>query len=133
MNDLAVESVPLLLAGETVDAIWLDHTVQLRFSNGALVVLARPFSLRSASEAITIAPDGDKSNLVPALRLHTLEVIEAQVTGSTLTMTFSDESRLIAGPHPDFESWHYAGPETPPTMIIIMPGGNPAIWLHHTA
>ncbi len=127
-----LEDVPLLLVGETVDAVWVDHALRLLFSNGARVVLECPFSLgRSPDTATMIDPEGDKSGLVPALRLHTLEVTAAHATGSTLTMAFSDGSRLTAGPHPEFESWHYSGPETPPTMIVMMPGGGPAIWLHH--
>lgn len=132
MNELAVEDVPLLLVGETVDAVWVDYALRLLFSNGARVILECPFSIgRTPDTAATIDPEGDKSGLVPALRLHTLEVTAAHATGSTLTMTFSDGSQLVAGPHPEFESWHYSGPETPPTMIIMMPGGGPAIWLHH--
>ncbi|MCL9665437.1 DUF6188 family protein [Curtobacterium albidum] len=132
MNELAVEDVPLLLVGETVDAVWVDYALRLLFSNGATVILECPFSLgRSPDAATMIDPEGDKSGLVPALRLHTLEVTAAHATGSTLTMTFADGSRLTAGPHPEFESWHYIGPETSPTRIIIMPGGGPAIWLHH--
>ncbi|PZF59608.1 hypothetical protein DEJ23_00775 [Curtobacterium sp. MCSS17_008] len=132
MNELAVEDVPLLLVGETVDAVWVDYALRLLFSNGARVILECLFSLgRSPDTATTIDPEGDKSGLVPALRLHTLEVTAARVTGSTLTMTFSDGSRLVAGPHPEFESWHYFGPETPPTIIVMMPGGGAAIWLHH--
>lgn len=132
MNELTVEDVPLLLVGETVDAIWVDYALRLLFSNGATVILECPFSLgRSPDAATMIDPEGDKLALVPALRLHTLEVTAAHATGSTLTMTFSDGSRLIAEPHPEFESWHYFGPESPPTMIVMMPGGGPAIWLHH--
>ncbi len=132
MNELVVEDVPLLLVGETVDTIWVDHALRLLLSNGATVILECPFSLgRSPDAATMVDPEGDKSGLVPALRLHTLEVTAARATGSTLTMTFSDGSRLTAGPHPEFESWHYVGPETPPTMIVMMPGGGPAIWLHH--
>lgn len=132
VSQLAIEDVPLLLVGETVDAIWVDYLLRLLLSNGATVILECPFSLGRSPDATTmIDPEGDKSELVPALRLHTLEVTAAHATGSTLTMTFSDDSRLTAGPHPEFESWHYIGPETPPTRIIIMPGGGPAIWLHH--
>lgn len=128
---LAVEDVPLLLVGETVDAIWVDYSLRLLLSNGATVILECPFSLGVSPDTATmIDPEGDKAGLVPALRLHTLLVTEAHAAGSTLTMTFSDGSRLTAGPHPEFESWHYNGPETPPTRIIIMPGGGPAIWLH---
>lgn len=132
MSELAIEDVPLLLVGETIDAIWVDYSLRLLLSNGATVILECPFSLGGSPDTATmIDPEGDKSGLVPALRLHTLVVTEAHATGSTLSMTFSDGSRLTAGPHPEFESWHYIGPETPPTRIIIMPGGGPAIWLHH--
>lgn len=132
MSELAIQDVPLLLVGETVDAIWVDHALRLLFSNGARVILECPFTLgRSPDTATVIDPEGDKSGLVPALSLHTLEVTAAHATGSTLTVAFSDGSRLTAGPHPEFESWHYVGPETPPTRIIVVPGGGPAIWLHH--
>lgn len=128
---LAVEDVPLLLVGETVDAIWVDYSLRLLLSNGATVILECPFSLGVSPDTATmIDPEGDKAGLVPALRLHTLVVTAAHATGSTLMMTFSDGSRLTAGPHPELESWHYIGPETPPTRIIIMPGGGSAIWLH---
>ncbi|KTR42110.1 hypothetical protein NS263_02725 [Curtobacterium oceanosedimentum] len=124
MSELAIEDVPLLLVGGTVDAIWVDYSLRVLLSNGATIILECPFSLGVSPDTATmIDPEGDKAGLVPALRLHTLVVTEAHAAGSTLTMTFSDGSRLTAGPHPEFESWHYNGPETPPTRIIIMPGG----------
>lgn len=133
MVEIASEDVPLLLVGETLDAILIDHMITLRFSNGATVGLECAFSLGAKPEtATTIAPEGEKATLVPVLRLHTLQATKARVTGSVLTIGFSDGSRLTAGPDPNFESWHYTGPETPPTRIIIMPGGGPAIWLPNT-
>ncbi|QKS14242.1 hypothetical protein HUN58_16700 [Curtobacterium sp. Csp1] len=62
MNELVVEDVPLLLVGETVDTIWVDHALRLLLSNGATVILECPFSLgRSPDAATMIDPEGDKS------------------------------------------------------------------------
>lgn len=130
MAEVSVEDVPLRLVGETVDAIWVDHMIRLLFSSGATVGLECPFTFGASVDSCKVLdPDGDKAALAPVLRLHTVTATKACVSGSVLTIEFADGAYLSAGPDPAFESWHYTGPETPPNRIIIMPGGDPAIWL----
>jgi len=131
MAEVSVEEVPLRLVGESVDAIWIDHMIKLVFSSGATVGLECAFTFGATADRHTIIdPDGDKAEIAPLLRLHSATATKARATGSILTIDFADGSYLSAGPDPAFESWHYTGPETPPNRIIIMPGGEPAIWLH---
>ncbi|WP_288467097.1 DUF6188 family protein [uncultured Curtobacterium sp.] len=130
MAGLSVEDVPLRLVGESVDAIWVDHTVRLLFSRAATVGLECAFTFGATMGSRTVIdPDGDKAALAPLLRLHTVTVTGARAEGSTLTVESADGSSLSAGPAPAFESWHYTGPETPPNRII-MPGSDSAIWVH---
>lgn len=131
MTGLSVEDVPLRLVGESVDAIWVDHTVRLLFASAATVGLECAFTFGATMGSRTVIdPDGDKAALAPLLRLHTVTVTGARAEGSTLTVESADGSSLSAGAHPAFESWHYTGPETPPNRIIIMPGSDSAIWVH---
>ena len=130
MAEPNAEDVPLRLVGESVDAICVDHMVRLRFSSGATVGLECAFTFGATMDGRTVIdPDGDKAALAPLLRLHTVTATKAFVDGSVLTIKFADGAHLAAGPDPVFESWQYTGPETPPkNRIIIMPGGDPAIW-----
>lgn len=97
----------LSVVRETGNFIGIDHMVTLRFSNGASTAFESTFTVGEPSGAIfQVAPDGDKSSLVPALRLHTQTVIEARIDESSLELTFSSGVVLRADPDAQYESWH---------------------------
>ena len=115
----------LSVVRETVNFIGIDHMVTLRFSNGASTAFESTFTVGEPSGAISqVAPDGDKSSLVPALRLHNQTVIEARIDESSLELTFSSGVVLRADPDAQYESWHYTGPERPPVRVIALGGGD---------
>lgn len=130
MASVTAADVNLQLVGNQVAFIGVDFRITLRFSNNCVVSLESVFSITDTTGTETVVdPEGDKARFVPVLRLHNQTVESVRIDGSTLTMKFSDGSVLVAGPDDDYESWSYTGPESTPTRVIGMPGGELAIWL----
>ncbi|GAA4114188.1 DUF6188 family protein [Enteractinococcus coprophilus] len=120
----------LQLVGTHVAFIGVDFQITLRFSNNCVVRLESVFSISIITGIQTIIdPDGDKARFVPVLQLHGETVEAAHVDDSVLVLKFSNGSVLEAGPNQDYESWSYTGPESTPTRVIAMPGGELAVWL----
>src|SRR5699024_1930244 len=118
------------LVGAHVGFISVDFQITMRFSNNCVVRLESVFAISDASGIQTIIdPEGDKSRFVLVLQLHGETVEAAHIDGSVLILKFSNGSVLEAGPDEDYESWNYTGPESTPTRVIAMPGGELAVWL----
>lgn len=130
MDPVAVGDVSLQLVGNQVAFIGVDFQLTLRFSNDCVVRLESEFIISEADGSKTVVdPEGDKAPFVSVLRLHGQTVESARIETSSLILAFSNGSVLEAGPDDDYESWSYTGPESTPTRVIAMPGGELAIWL----
>ncbi|OAV62392.1 DUF6188 family protein [Enteractinococcus helveticum] len=126
-NTAADSQLPLV--GAHVAFIGVDLQITLRFSNNCVVRLESAFAISGAGDSQTIIdPGGDKARFVPVLKLHGELVEAAHINDNQLVLKFSNESVLVAGPDEDYESWSYTGPESTPTRVIAMPGGELAIW-----
>ncbi|GAA2843719.1 DUF6188 family protein [Leucobacter komagatae] len=128
--DGSLSKVNLRLVGGTVDIISTSYFVTLRFSTNATVQFESDFTIREpgCSEKV-ISMDGDRSELVPVLRLHNEVVDAAFIAEGTLHLSFSNGTTTEARPDPELESWSYSGPESPETRVIALAGGELAIWL----
>ena len=122
MSIATVADVELQLTGEMVEFIGIGADITLRFSNDCVVRLGSDFSMTNAhGQTTVIDPEGDKALFV--------SVETARIDGSFHIIEFICGAVLEAGPDEDYESWSYTGPEQPPTRVIVMPGGELAIWL----
>ena len=69
----------------------------------------------------------DPATLGPVLRTVGLQIEAVDSQGGTLSLSFSDTSRLRCRPHDAYEAWEVAG-GSPQHLVVCMPGGELAVW-----
>lgn len=125
-------STQLDIVGCEVDACILDYAFTLRLaatdSSGHYSIkgelrIETAFTFAVADGVLTCDPGSDPVGLGPALRLVRQRVVQAHTApDDTLCLFFSDGSRLVVAPHPDYEAWILS--MTSGAIIICVPGGS---------
>ena len=69
----------------------------------------------------------DPATVGPVLRTVGRQIEAVDCRRGTLTLAFSDASRLRCDPHNDYEAWQVAG-GSPQHLVVCMPGGELAVW-----
>lgn len=124
--------VPTALTGCRVERTAFDYQVRLTliardpnegYRVDAELVIETPFLLRDAAGEWHELDPGTGSRLAPALDLfmRTITTVEVRDHGA-LALTFDDNCELLAGPDPQFESWHLSGHGV--EDILVGPGGH---------
>jgi hypothetical protein len=77
--------------------------------------------------AVELVPEGDPTELAPALRLVRLGVERAEAfKDGHMEIAFEDGSTLAVPADPDYEAWTITG--TNGARIVSTPGGELAVW-----
>jgi hypothetical protein len=124
--------VPTALTGCQVWRTAFDYQVRLtliaRHPNegyrvDAELVIATPFLLRDATGEWHELDPGTGARLAPVLDLFMTAITTVEIRDhGTLGLTFDNGSQLLAGPDPQFESWHLSGHGV--DDILVGPGGH---------
>jgi hypothetical protein len=79
-----------------------------------------------AGERDEVDPE-DPATVGPVLRAVGKQIQAVDTEGGTLSLLFSDGSRVRCGPHDDYEAWQVVGGSTH-QLVVCMPGGAVAVW-----
>src|ERR1041385_1544760 len=120
----------LPLAGKPVGRYFVDSRLTLEFfepeSETTMIVLGGDFTLEiDGKKQIMTAENPTTLGPVFALYRSVVESALAHKDGK-LEINFRGGAKIIADPHPRFESWEVVG--TRHLRVISQPGGGLAIW-----
>ncbi len=119
------------LGGKTVTQIRIDYAFSLiiwesRDLDFAVRIEGR-FIFQVGNEEYALDAEEGAHTLCPALAIFgkTIQSALAHKDG-TLELTFSDDSRVLVPPDPQYEAWEVSGPGG--MLLVSLPGGSLAVW-----
>ncbi|WP_141915410.1 DUF6188 family protein [Klugiella xanthotipulae] len=117
------------LTGVLISKIEVDFRVTLVFLDHGSLALSCPFEIRLKDRsALTIDPEGPKTDLLPVLEFVNESIQEIMINHQGILLTASNGMKIRTYSDPDYESWKLSlnGPEG--ALVIALPGKDLAIW-----
>lgn len=121
----------LPIDGYVVTQCRLDYTFTMVATEGAASVcelqIEQPFTVGAGSLVTPVNPEGDPTQMAPALRILRAEIAQAcAYKDGCLSVAFVDGTNLRVPPCESAESWNVVGPAG--LRIVSLPGGDLALW-----
>lgn len=115
------------MAGLTVTQCRVDYAFTMLVDDGYEVRIEQPFTLVRGAASSLLDPEGEPSELGPALSVLRRDVEQAVAfKDGRLEIALSDGVRVLVNGDDDHEPWTVVGPGG--LRVVSMPGGELAIW-----
>ncbi|UTT59204.1 DUF6188 family protein [Cellulosimicrobium cellulans] len=113
------------LVGTSIYQLRVARALTLDFESDARLVIETPLSAHSTAGVWQGEPaDGGAIDVLLPLLDQRIESARVSTAGS-IRLTFASGA-IEVGPHPEYESWQLATPDT--RLVICMPGGGLESW-----